>query len=139
MLYIISGDKYSYEPFFEEETLNGKIFKSRLRPPIENVKNDEKLKEDLKKSAKISFFNHEVRHWPIVFYSISHGLFYVLFMLKNYKPIILITVFKNNFLTIIYVILSLWLVETITPKCLIFLIKIFSRLSFTSQYKSINI
>lgn len=139
MLCIISGDKYSYEPFFEEETLNGKIIKSRFRPPVEITNQGEKVRENFEESSKIDFFNYKVRHWPIVFYSILHGIMYIIFMLKSYKPLIITAIFKNNFLTVIYVIVTLWFLETIVPKSFIFLIKFFSRLSFVSHNKSISI
>lgn len=134
LLYVVSGDRYSYAPFFEEETLNGEIIKSRL-----DIPRIIKAKEEVKKSKKILLLGYDAPYWPIIFYAILHGLLYLVFMHYNYKPILITTLLKNNFLTIIYVILSLWFLEKVIPRGLKSLVKIFSKLSFRSQYKSISV
>lgn len=132
--YIISGDKYSFAPFFEEEKLNGKTIKSRLA-----IYKNIEIKEEFTESEKINFFNFKVKHWPILFYSFFHGIFFVIFMMKNYKPVLITTIFKNNFLTVIYIILSIWILETLMPVCLMFLIRFFSKLAFKVQIKKLSI
>jgi len=134
LLYVVSGDRYSYAPFFEEETLNGEIIKSRL-----DIPKIIKAKEEVKRSKKILLLGYDAPYWPIIFYAILHGLLYLVFMHYNYKPILITTLLKNNFLTIIYVILSLWFLEKVIPSGLKSLVKIFSKLSFRSQYKSISV
>ncbi|KKQ45970.1 MAG: hypothetical protein US63_C0008G0008 [Candidatus Moranbacteria bacterium GW2011_GWC2_37_8] len=131
LFYLISGDRYSYAPFFETETLNGTIIKSR----IENIE----AKEETKKAKKMKFLSYEADYWPIIFYSVMHAFLYLFFMYKSYKPVVIITVFKNNFLTIVYVILSLWIIEILLPKLFKFLIRFFATVSFRFQYKSIKI
>lgn len=129
--YFISGNRYLYAPFFEEETLNDVVIKSRIR--------DVKIKDEIKKAKKVKFLSYEADYWPIIFYSTIHAILYSILMYKNYKPIFITTILKNNFLTIVYVILSLWVLEVVMPKLLKFLIRYFSIISFRFQYKSIKI
>lgn len=134
ILYLISGDKFSYEPVFETETLNGNIIKSRIDwgKSVEG-------KGDLKESPKVDFFNYKVKHWPILFYAILHGTVFAICFFKNFKPAIITKIFDNNFLTVLYVILSLWIIETVLSRALIFLIRFFSRSAFFAQTKGIEL
>ena len=130
LLFIISGNRYSYEPVLETETLNDLRFKKTEKP---------KMKEKLKEGKKFNFYGYEASQWSIVFYSLLHFLLYVYFMYSGYKPIFITTIFKNNFLVIIYAILSLWIIETVMQTFLMFLIKYFSRLSADSLYGAIKL
>lgn len=130
VLFIISGNRYSYEPICKEEILNGKIIKSQ------EVK---EVKEDLKESKKFPFLGYNTSRWSIIFYSSLHLVFYTIFMYINYKPKFITTILKNNFLTLVYVILSLWLIESLVPKFLMLLIKYFSQLSINCRFKTIKL
>lgn len=134
LLFIISGNRFKYEPIVEIETLNNKVIKSKY----EKIKNTE-MKEVLKESEKFDFLAYKASRWSIIFYSLLHFIFYIIFFYTNCQPMFLITIFKNNFLTLIYVILSLWTIEAVIPKFLMSLIRLFSTLSFNAKYKSIKL
>ena len=137
-LYITSGDKYSYVWVIKEEILNNKIINSEIKNMI-GQKEKEEIKENLEKGKKFNFFGYMASHWTIIFYSIFHLLFYIIFEYKNWYPTIIIMILKNNFLTLIYVISSLWIMEIVIPKILKMLIRTTSRLSWNSRMKSIKI
>jgi hypothetical protein len=136
-LLVISGNRYKYEPLMQEVTLNGDVISSawsrRVTPKVNEPQ------EKLKEAKKFQFLQYEASFWSIVFYSILHMIFYVTFMLKNYKPKMLTTIFENNFLTLIYVIISLFAVEFLVPKLLMLAIKYSSILSFRSAHKKIDL
>jgi len=137
-LYIISGDKYSYKPILREEILNNKIINSNFKEMIGEKENKE-MKEHLKKGRKFNFLGYEASRWTILFYSMLHLLFYIIFEYKNWHPAIIITILKNNFLTLIYVISSLWVMEIVVPTILKMFIKIISTLSWYSYIKKIKV
>lgn len=137
ILFVVSGDRYAYRHLFKEETLNDEIIDSRFPERIGELKPKGRLKE---KSAKsIQFFGMSVPQWPIVFYSAIH-LSLVAWYEYNYLDIgIIDTVIGNNFYVVCYVIVSFWLVETLIPLILKFLIKRTSILSSWSEYRKIHI
>lgn len=55
----------------------------------------------------ISFFNVQVNIIPITTYSSLHLAGYIVFFLIDYRPIIYTTILNNNFLVVLYVIVSL--------------------------------
>lgn len=136
ILWLISGNRYSYEPFSEEEILNNRVIKSKYE---EIKKQEREVKEELKESKKFDFFGYNASTWSIVFYSFLHLLIYTIFMYYDYKPIFITTILKNNFLTLVYVFFSLFIIEVAIPKFLMLLIKYFSKLSFNSKYKKIKL
>jgi hypothetical protein len=137
LLYIISGDKYSYEPIWKTEVLNGVKMNSKLNGMLGIEK--KKFKEDLIESIKFDFLGYKASFWLITFYSIFHLLVYIFCYYQNYKPSIILQIFENNFLTLIYVIISFWFLEKIIPTTLKFLIKFNSEKSSYFSYKKIKI
>ncbi len=128
LLYIVSGDKYKYTYYLGEEELNNKIIKSSFRS-IDRVSPAESNVE----SKKINFFSLQVSQWSIVLYAIMHLSAYWLFIYINYYSKSIWRIFENNFLTVLYVCLSFWLLEFVIPGFLKFLIRSFSTLSAKSQ------
>lgn len=55
------------------------------------------------KKMKIKFLENEFDRYLVLVYCGIHLLGYFLFQYFNYKPIYIVTIFKNNYLTIIYV------------------------------------
>ena len=135
-LFVISGNRYEYEPLLQETKINGEITSSAWPRRITNTKEAKEKKEDAK---KFQFLQYEASFWSIVFYSIVHMIFYLVFMYENYKPRILTTIFENNFLTLIYVIISLFAVEFLVPKLLMWVIKRLSILRSYAAHKKINL
>lgn len=137
MLIFVSGNRYKYEPLLQETTLNGDIINSAWPRRITTLPNEPK--EKLKEAKKFRFLEYEASFWSIIFYSIVHMIFYLIFMYQNYKPKMLTTIFENNFLTLIYVIVSLFAVEFLIPKLLMLVIKYLSILSFYAAHKKIDL
>ncbi len=140
LLFIISGDKYTYEYLFEEETLNGEIIKSKLSR-FRNI-NDKDIKETKKEGKKIDFFGLRVSQWSIVFYSFLHLSLYSVVVYKKYYSIfylILWKILQNNFLTVVYAIFTFWVIEIPIPYILRRLIKYNSGLSAKCHYKEIKL
>ena len=134
ILLIISGNRFTYKPILEEEILNDTIIKSKF-----SERKKMKMEEVLEEGKKFDFLAYKASRWSIIFYSLLHLLFYFISTFKDYKPIILTTIFKNNFLTLIYVIFSLWIIEAVLPKILISSIRLFSNCSFYSLHKTIKL
>jgi len=137
LLLLISGDRYTYDFLFQEEKENGQIISSRMEDRVN--RNKAEVKEEDKEAKKIDFFGNKVPQWPIVFYSALHlgAWFFV-----KYREIPTSQVedfFSNNFLVVLYVIVSFWLLETILPLLLKKLIKYSSTLSFLASHKKINV
>ncbi len=133
LLLIISGNRYTFEPFVEEEKINNEIISTKST--LHKVKE----KESLQESKKFHFFDYEASRWSIVFYSLVHLALYSYFFYINYKPAYITTILENNFLIIIYVVCSLWMLESIIPLIFMFLIKRFSKLAFYSEIKNIEL
>lgn len=134
LLFMISGDRYTYEPILESEKLNNKVIKSKY----EKI-DDRDMKENLRPGEKFDFLGYKASRWSIIFYSILHFIFYIIFFLVNYRPVFLTTVFKNNFLLLVYAVLSLWIIEVAAQKCFKFLIRLFSKLAKNAEYRTIKL
>lgn len=124
-LYIISGIRYAYSPIEE-------IIKTRFE------KTKPEMKEKLKEGKKITFFGYEASQWSVVFYSLLHLLGYIIFIQKEYKPLIIAIILKNNFLTLIYVIASLCIIEVLLPQLFMVIIKFFSEKAEEFLYRNIQ-
>lgn len=133
ILLIISGNRYVYEPILGDETINNKVIKSKLN----NVNLE--MKEVLKEGEKFKFLDYEASRWSIIFYSIIHFLLFLFFFTNDLKSELASTITKNNFLTLLYVILSLWALEVVLPWILMLLIRFFSRQSANFLYKRVKL
>lgn len=138
LLFVITGDKYSYEPVMQEEISNNRIVGHRFKALIGHQKNRE-MKDVLEERTKFDFLGYKTSYWIIISYSIINLALYAYFEYENWKPPIVVTLLRSNFLTLIYVIVSLWLMEAVLPEILKFLIKHTAILSFNSTYKRIRI
>lgn len=137
MLYLISGNKYSYEPIWKTEILNNVVISSTFKDTI--GLNKDGFKEDLT-VEELEFLGYKAPLWSILFYSLLHLMIYFIFNYINYKPDIIVNIFENNFLTLAYVVLSLWFIEQMLPNILKFLIKSSSeRFKYFSYLKEIKI
>lgn len=139
LLLLISGDKYTYEFLFQEENLNGQIISSRMEERIGRNKDSAKVKEENKEAKQIDFFGNKVPQWPIVFYSSLHLLFWFTIKYFGVDTSKLEDFFSNNFLLVLYVIVSFWIIETVLPFLLKKLVKYSSTLSFLSSHKTIKV
>lgn len=137
VLYAITGDKYSYGASLKEEVLNNKIISHASGDFIGRKKN-RKMKDNLEESPKFDLLGYKTSRWVIIAYSILHLVLYVVLININFKPLILTTIFRNSFLTLIYVILSLWILETLVPKILKSFIRNSSKISVYSLHKTIK-
>jgi hypothetical protein len=139
LLLLISGDKYTYEFLFQEENLNGQIISSRMEGRIGRNKEPAKAKEEEKESKQIDFFGNKVQQWPIVFYSILHLSFWFLIKYFGVETNQIENFFGNNFLLVLYVIVSFWFIETVLPFLLKKFVKYFSTWSFQVANKTIRV
>lgn len=141
-LWLISGERYTYEFLFQEETLNGKVISSKLDWRIDRAKeitNIKEIKEEDKEAKLIDFFGNKVPQWAIVFYSILHlgvWFFFKYFGVNIYK---IEEFFGNNFLLVLYVIVSFWIVGTVIPFFLKKMVKYFSSLAFSFASKTVKV
>lgn len=122
LLYILTGDKYSYEPVLKKEVVNGVITDHAHKDLIGREdgvvtgamhKVDSMEKND--KNKKFNFFGYETSYWIIRVYAILILTFFILFEWKDWKPLIFIKIFSNNFLLICFIVLSLWFIEGVFP------------------------
>ena len=139
LLLLISGDRYTYEFLFQEENLNGQIISSKMEGRVGRNKESAKIKEEEKESKQIEFFGNKVPQWPIVFYSTLHLSFW--FSIKHYgfNTQKIEDFFNNNFLLVLYVIVSFWLIGTVLPFLLKKFVKYFSTWSFQLANKSVRV
>lgn len=125
LLFLISGTKF--------DDIYTRIFSANK---IDNIsQNSNKFKEP----EKGDLFGFKAPLWPITFFCAFHFIFYVIFWLKNYKSEFIVTILENNFLTVIYTILFLVILERFLPKILKFLINKTSQLYFNLSFKRIKI
>ncbi len=138
-LCLISGDKYTYEFLFQEETLNGEIISSRMEGRVGRGKNSAKVKEEDKEAKQIDFFGNKVPQWAIVFYSILHLGVWFSFKYFGVNTDKIENFFGNNFLLVLYVIVSFWIIGTVIPFLLKKMVKGFSTLAFHSASKAVKV
>ncbi|MFA5061751.1 MAG: hypothetical protein WC526_01230 [Patescibacteria group bacterium] len=125
LLLIISGTKFT--DIWSRIMKNDKIYNS----PESNNQFGEPEKWDL--------LGFKAPFWPIAFFCILHFILYIIFWKMDYKPNFIITILKNNFLTLIYTISFLALLDRVLPKTLKFLINKTSNLYLKISLKSIKL
>jgi len=137
LLYIISGDSYSYNPLSKEGKLNNRIVKDN-KP--DEYKTNPEPKPEIKKGEKVSFLGYKASPHCILFYSFFHFCIYFIFLCGiNYYPLFITDIFQNGFLILVYVMLSLIIIDKVMPKILMILIDTSLILSFNFLYKSIRL
>lgn len=135
ILLLISGDRYTYEPVFSQEKLNGRIISSSLKELIQK----EVMEEKDKKNKEIEFFGYKLDYWPIVVYSIINLFIYFYFNYINFKPKVLVKIIDNSFLALLYVAISIWLLVFVAPFLLRRFIRFNSKTAFELKYKKIKV
>jgi hypothetical protein len=137
ILYLISGNLYSYSPIFDERRRNGRIISSTISPPD---KRHENLEKEEKESKRINFLGYETSSFCIFFYSSLHLYLYFALRYSNFNlPLFINKVFQNSFLILVYVMFSLIIIDKVLPPIFELLIDIFSRWSFKVQHKTIKL
>jgi len=125
LLFLISGTKF--------DDIYTRIFSANK---IDNISQNN---NEYKEPEKWDLFGFKAPLWPITFFCAFHFILYVIFWLENYKPKFVITLLENNFLTVIYTILFLVMLERFLPKILKFFINKTSQLYFNLSSKRIKI
>jgi len=128
LLLIFSGERFSWNPFFQNESTN-----SSAQGGAGNGSPDDKPPKTL------SIFGYEASRWAVVVYALINLAVYTLFVEFNFKPRILSRLIENNFLTVMYVVLSLGLIDFVLPRCLKYLIKLASNRAAEYPFKKIKI
>jgi len=105
---------------------------------------DSAKQEDIPSSKEtagktIDMFGYKASVWSVIFYCLLHLLIYITFFFYNFRPKLVIEIITNNFLTIAYVIFSLWFIENLLPRILKFLILKTSSLFHNLSFKTIKI
>ena len=127
LLYITSGTNITRDPW-----------KRIIWPEkLDGEEQQEKIKFSEKKTKEI--FGYEAPSWEIVFYCCFHFAIFLIFSLENYKSLLITTIFKNSFLTVVYVITTLFLLDVVVPKCLKQLIKWADKIFYLSSSRRIKI
>ncbi|MCX6736159.1 MAG: hypothetical protein NTZ13_03690 [Candidatus Parcubacteria bacterium] len=136
VLFAISGNRYIYNYIFEEEKRNGETISTKF-----GTIDEKKIKESesLKESKKIDFIGLKVSRWSVIVYSSVHFSLYWYFVYTHYYSRSLWRVFENNFLTVIYVVLSFWVLETALPKTIERSMRICTKLAYLSEIKKVKI
>lgn len=139
LLYLISGDKYTYQFLFQEETLNGQIISSKMEGRVGRGEETAKVKEEDKEAKQIDFFGNKVPQWAIVFYSVLHLCIWFSFKYFGVQADKIEEFFSNNFLLVLYVIVSFWIIGTVIPFLLKKSVKYGSTFAFQIGNKSIKV
>lgn len=99
--YLISGEKIK---IFDNLIDSNKYSKTTTYKPL-----------DVKESELINLWGYKVKPWIAVIYSFLHLIIFIIFYNHSFKPPLLIALFKNNFLTLMYGIISLGLANIFLP------------------------
>lgn len=129
VLFVISGTRYSYDAFWEG---------TELADSYANPEGDGKEKSK-GGEEKLNFLGYKAKRWPILFYCSLHLGAYMLCSLFDIKPHIIVVLLQNNFLTLVYVVVSISLIESVIPDSLKKLIRALSRLSLKLSFKKITV
>lgn len=123
ILALISGERYSYNPLFEEE--DSKLITRKSG--------------EFKRGKTFKIFNYEAPRWAIIFYSIFHLVSFLLFYFTNGMPVVIERILSNNFLIIVYVISTLWFIESALPTLLKISIRKLSSVQLRTSIRKIKI
>ena len=100
LFYIVSGTQF----LFSGKKINFYLMsKDSISIPMENGK-------------KLNIFDYVVEVWVGTVYAMAHLLIYLLFYYNDIRPLVLIKIFNNSFLTVMYVIVSLGLFDSILSR-----------------------
>lgn len=126
LLYLISGIDITHD------TWTRLIFPEKLEE-----QNKERVGFTDKKTK--DFFGYQASSWAIISYCCLHLILFLIFFHFDYKPIVITTIFKNSFLTVVYVISTLFLYDIVLPRIFKRLIKWMDKLFYLSSSRNIKI
>jgi len=129
VLYLISGTKVAKTSLWNPKE---KIIKK------DNISNDTNQKTEFKRE-KMEIFGYKGSFGSIIFFVGLHFIFFLVFFTFNYRPRIITTILNNGFLTLIYTISVLSLIELVLPKILEYLIRKNSELFLYFSFKEIKL
>ncbi|OGF63107.1 hypothetical protein A2662_02365 [Candidatus Giovannonibacteria bacterium RIFCSPHIGHO2_01_FULL_45_33] len=93
----------------------------------------------VKEGKIIEFLGYKASARSIIFYSYVHFFLFLIFFGLNYKPQILVAIFSNSFITVIYVITTISIFEILVPKLLKFLLNTSTTWFRYTAFKKIKI
>lgn len=134
--FLISGDKYEYRYIFSEEVLNGRVVSSRFPNPAQPA-----ATERYTEAPSIDIFGIKMKRRSAIVYALIHfiGYWLVVLLYGNDMPPQISRIFKNGFLTVVYVLVSFWLIEVAAPFLLRRGIKSLSNISGRFEYAEIKV
>ncbi len=106
ILRIISGEKLQKDIW---ERLFSKHFSEQSNKQLPS-------KEDsFENRGTMEFFGYKAKRWAVVFYCLLQLIIYIFYFYLNIKINIITNIFKNNFLSICYVVVTFALTEYLIP------------------------
>ncbi len=130
-LFVVSGTKYDYDPFFDQEKI---VMSDQSGASYEGQNSPEKSE-----GQKLRIFEYQASRWSIIFYCSAVLFTYFTFSILNYKPRVLIDIIKNNYLVVLFAIVSLWMVDSFIPNLLKGLIRRLARYTLELGFKKITV
>lgn len=100
LFYLFSGVQY----IISGKKVNFYLFEKDLVSP------------GIKSGKELDIFGYKVEAWIGVIYALIHLIVYYILFYYNFRPLILTSVFKNPFLTTMYIVVSLGLLDAILSK-----------------------
>lgn len=130
-LQIISSNKHSYNVY-------ERYFDIVNEDSVTSFEKHKEKKENIK-GKKITLFGYAAISRTTISYCGFHFIAYTIFAISDFTPQYITTVFTNNFLTVIYVILTLSFWDLLLPKLLNILIESSSKLAFKLLHSKIEV
>ncbi len=121
-LFLISGDRYTYNIFEGNGKINKKSKTSNITKPIDNSSNEQlELKEE--ESKKMDIFGYKLSQHAAVIYSLLNlGLFFCFYSHSEQIPKVIESMSSNTLIVLFYVIVTLHLFDKWLPSILKFCI-----------------
>ncbi len=147
ILQILFGDTYNYNYLLQKETDTGSVpdLSSNTSPSSKlNSYNKERVNElqprEIKQGETIDFFGIKVHKRLVIVYVIIHLLVYGwLYLTKAELDVNVQRLFENNFLTVSYVIFTVWVMDYCVRRGLKRIIKVLSKLEGYFRYKPLKL
>jgi hypothetical protein len=99
----------------------------------------EKSVTNTEKSPKTIFFGIDTHLHPLISYATIHFIIFTIFFLIDFKPQYIKLIFSNNFLTVLYVIITLSFFEIRLPKFLLLIVNKTTNWHMKILFKEIKI
>lgn len=109
LLWGISGERIT-------GTLMDRIFNKRY---VEHSNRKIDAPVRVEESTRMDFFGYKAKRWSVVFYcSVSLSLYAIYFFFIKHRYLFVSNIFKNNFLTLCYIVVTFAITEWLIPKIL---------------------